>query len=237
MRVSSFGSPGEPAPSSLFEPMAEALAHHGLRKRVPLQLSAEERESLPHRLAKMGHACNEDGDHAMAHSFFESAYAVKHDVTHLISATNMRLRLGEITLAIRTYERLKPPDFHLSPAQREIVARKLAEATAAEASRARAPWKWRPLEDEVMQLLRPRRTGLDDAEAVCMARTMRRQGHVSNESSDVASAQLWFDCAYVVGRESCDLLSAANMRLKLDGTSGAAQVRPRARARACSPQQ
>ena len=49
-------------------------------------------------------AANADGDHVMAHSFFESAYNAKDDVASLISATNMRLKLGQMSLAAAVYE-------------------------------------------------------------------------------------------------------------------------------------
>ena len=55
-----------------------------------------------------------------------------------------------------------------------------------------------------------------------MLSLMRRCGHAANGAGDFAAAHVWFDCAFALSGSANDLLSAANMRVKLLPTSSVA---------------
>lgn len=199
-----------------------------LRTRSRPKLRAHDREALHRSLLSLGHEANAQGRHTLAYAFFESAYNAKDDLGGLISAINMRLKLGQFALAARLYARLlEEPTWLLSPSQRELVERKMDEAEALALRAQTSPSMMMPLEDEVSQLVGPfevssgRLAGADTEELVVL---LRRQGHATNAVDDVDAAQLWFDCAWALSRAASDLLSAANMRLKRDDTCAAAEA-------------
>ena len=242
-------------PSWCREADVVGLVAHVLRPRLlwqePSLRTADSALLVRHCLA-MGRDANAAGKHALAHAFFESAYNVRSsDVGSLLSAINMRLRLGQYTLAAALYARLIDEDRCKTDAHRELVRRKLAEAQDAALLRARATRPPLPMEDEVVQLVQPLEAHVEAPTeervstsasptapsppaagsptqppllAAALARLLRRLGHLSNERGDVDAAQNFFSSAFVVARHPADLLSAANMRLKLEDTSAAAEA-------------
>ena len=222
---------GGAEPSWTWGTIGEAMADHLLRPRRRMQLHPQEALTLHRQLLVLGRAANEVGHHLMAQAYFESAFNAKEDVAALVSAVNMRLKLGQLALAAAAYRKLllEPPRYELPSGVRETVVRKLAEAREGIARRARAPAPVRHLEDEVAQLLRhrgglaPTMAASADDEALFL-RLLRKQGHAANEANDAGAAQLWFDCAYAASRSPRDLLSAANMRTKLVPGSPAAEA-------------
>ena len=70
------------------------------------------------RLTAIGHTSNEAGNTLMAHTWFECAYAAKASSGDLLSATNMRLKLGQWALADELYKQIVRME--LSDAQREV---------------------------------------------------------------------------------------------------------------------
>lgn len=213
-------------PSWTWANVGSALCDHALRPRCRLPLTMQHETILHQWLLYLGRAANENSEHVMAHAYFESAYNCKDDISALLSATNMRLKLGQLSLVQAMYKRLlTEPQWLLKAQQREMITRKLAEATEAAAARSRATGRpLRLLEDEIAQLLRDRRSLVPQEEADLFVRLTRRQGHVANDAGDFEAARLWFDCAYGVSQSATDLLSAANMRTKLVEGSAAAEA-------------
>ena len=76
------------------------------------------RDWMHRRIAKIGHAFNEAGDTLMAHTWFECAYASKAGSADLLSAVNMRLKLGQWAMAEQLYKHIVKMD--LSESQREV---------------------------------------------------------------------------------------------------------------------
>ena len=89
------------------------------------------------KLAQLGHAFNEVGNTLMAHTWFECAYAARASSADLISAANMRLKLGQWALVEQLY--LQIVRMVLTDAQREIVERKLNDVAALKAGSAPMP--------------------------------------------------------------------------------------------------
>ena len=116
---------------------------------------------LHKQLVALGHAANARSCHFMAHSWFECAYNVKDNASELLSSINMRLRLGQVTLASKLYEHVLQ-QVRLTDAQREVATRKLGEAKAAVASRAAAPQQ--AMQDEMAQLLAGDGSSIDASE-------------------------------------------------------------------------
>jgi len=177
---------------------------------------------LHKHLVALGHAANARSCHFMAHSWFECAYGLKDSTPELISSINMRLRLGQATLAKQLYERVLQQRevaliYMLTDAQREVATRKLLESKAAIAARAAgASSSLRDeMQDEMQQLLAPDGISLEPADIARAVPLMRKQGHRANSLGDCEAAQLWFDCAFALSQQTVDLLSAANMRQKL----------------------
>lgn len=61
-------------------------------------------------------------------------------------------------------------------------------------------------------------------EATKFTALLRRLGHAFNQAGDFEAAAFSFECAYQVSRAAPDLLSAANMLLKVDGASTLAEA-------------
>ena len=126
-------------PSWFFDEIDDNLVESCLRPRRREPLDSDTREWLHKQLVACGHEANGRGHHCMAHAWFECAYQTKEDLSAFISSVNMRMRLGQWTLAGRVYERLLQGK--LTDAQRGVVERKLKEATHAKTSRAHSPTK------------------------------------------------------------------------------------------------
>ena len=179
-------------------------------------------------LQTFGKHANAVGHHYMALVLFECAHAVREDVNSVIAANNMRIHLHEYDLAAAIYARLlAEPSWDLSETQHEMVERKQAEVAALLQNREASPLShYVCCEDEVQQLLRdpPERTAMPDEEGDMLVRLIRRHGHAANEAGEIASARLFFDCAFAFSRAPADLLSAANMRAKNVEGSAAAEA-------------
>lgn len=213
-------------PSYSWDSADDELCNNVLRPRQRLTLRPHDCEALFRRLFALGRAANANADHLLAHAFFESAYSTKEDVAALLSATNMRFKLGQFTLVTTIYKRLlSQQSWLLTAEQRKLVGRKLDEASAAMANRAHAPSRVEPLQDELSQLLRDRYRGLvADDEVDQLVRLLRKQGHAANQAEDFGAARLWFDCCFALSRAPADLLSSANMRSKLADGYATAEV-------------
>ena len=216
-------------PSWHFHAVPAEQVEHCLRPRQRGGLDQPAAAWLHKHLVTLGHEANDRSAHFLAHSWFECAFQVKDSPVDLLGSINMRLRLGQATLAKALYERVLER-VTLTDAQRELATRKLAEATAAGAARtaaletgdhrhARAFFR-----DELEQLLERFPSSLPDEELEKVLPLMRLQGHRANHESDCEAAQHWFDCAHSLSQQPADLLSAANMRLKLEAGSPLAEV-------------
>jgi hypothetical protein len=85
-------------PSEMVERCLRARSRGGIDEAAALWLHKH--------LVALGHAANAHSCHFMAHSWFECAYGLKDGAPELISSINMRLRLGQATLAKQLYERM-----------------------------------------------------------------------------------------------------------------------------------
>ena len=264
------GNPPSPSPTTTHEPSwmwkaaGDSLVDHVLRPRVrlgPPTIQKSEAELIYRQCVVLGHAANAHERYLLAQSCFESAYQAKEDPAAFISAINMRLKMGQCTLACSVYQRLlvdaRAP---LTTQQAQLVGRKLREAAEAIRARAsasprspsgsaaplttplrdeitgddksaaaRSPTSVRitPLRDEVSALVAPLPQGactLTSGETSELLRLLRRQGHGANEQGDAEAALHAFEVAFAVSRSPSDLLSAANMRVKLVDTSTAAEA-------------
>jgi hypothetical protein len=215
-------------PSWYYEELGMELVSQCLRPRDRNHnLASSKVDWLHRRLLACGHDANGRSHHFMAHSWFEVAYALKEGMPELISSINMRLKLGQCTLAKHLYERVLL--MQLTDAQIEVAARKLGEARTAIAERAKSPprpGEFASMQDEVTQILAlpPSEKTVSLPEKAKMLPMMRAEGHRANKGGDFEAAQLWFDCAHSLSQHPSDLLSAANMRLKLVPTSPAAEA-------------
>ena len=141
---------------------------------------------------------------------------------------------------------------NLSGPQRELVLRKLTEANEAIEARARAAQSIQDptagaddaarilvarrrlasdpsrLEDEVTQLVAPLPRGelreKDQRELETLVQLLRDLGQHANRSGDCDAAVHFFDACFAVSRQPADLLSAANMRVRLEPMSNAAEA-------------
>ena len=216
-------------PSWFHEDISPELVQQCLRPRHrtwTASMDPEVRDFMHKRLMAYGHDANGRGFHFMAHSWFETAYLAKDDLNAFISSINMRLRLGQAALASRLYDQLLRGE--LTDAQREVVDRKLKEVTHAKTARQHAPRLPAIVQDEVAQLLTP--VGDEPAlptaseDRAHVVRLLRQCGHATNAAGDVESAYMAFDCAYALSHAAADLLSAANMRVKLNAASPVAEA-------------
>ncbi len=167
----------------MYSALGSELVSHVFRPRRRPRLPQFERTLLFDSLVRLGHEANEGGAHYLALAFFESAYNLSAASSAFISATNMRLRLGQFALAMAIYDRLLQLPVaegetdavgreegalerqcsdggdgpsRLSAAQRDHVSRKRAEAASEASKRARGGPRLaaaRDLQDELGQLL------------------------------------------------------------------------------------
>jgi hypothetical protein len=93
-------------PSWFYQEVPSEMVDRCLRVRSRGGLDEAATLWLHKHLVALGHAANAHSCHFMAHSWFECAYALKDGASELISSINMRLRLGQATLAKQLYERL-----------------------------------------------------------------------------------------------------------------------------------
>ena len=204
----------------------------------PPRLRAAERDLVYQWCNDLGRLANIEERHWLAHAFFESAYNTKEDVAMLISSVNMRLNAGQCSVAATIYSELlqgRTGVSSLTDAHRELISRKLAEARARceertravqSASRAGVHLGLGQFQDEVGQLVSPlprlSARGLSDRDT--FVRLMRRCAHAAYEEGDLDAALQYFDSCFAVSRDPVDLLSGANLRVKLDPTSYAAEA-------------
>mmetsp|Transcript_34091 Transcript_34091/g.67884 ORF Transcript_34091/g.67884 Transcript_34091/m.67884 type:complete len:306 (-) Transcript_34091:650-1567(-) len=205
------------------EPAAE-LIEQCLRPGHCSMPEGEARDWLHRRLVHLGHAANDRDETLMAHTWFECAYATKASVVELISSANMRLKLGQWTLVEQLYKQIV--QMELSEAQREVAERKLAEVTARSARGDDRPIV-KPEEEFSSLLAAPSIvtetiSGPEDRER--MTSLLRSCGFAANKKGDFEAAQLWFECCFAFSSSLSDMLSAANMRVKLDQRSPVAAL-------------
>ena len=153
--------------------------------------------------------------------------SAKQDVACAMAAANMRLKLGQLTLADGAYEQLQRTRLaELTQEQRQMLQRKRSEAAAemAQSASTLAKRLYSVGENEVEQLLRDRRSELPVGEGEALVRLLRRHGHAANEAGEWVAARRWFDCAFALSHATSDLLSAANMRAKSEEGSAAAEA-------------
>ena len=93
-------------PSWFYQEVPSEMVDRCLRVRSRGGLDEAATLWLHKHLVALGHAANAHSCHFMAHSWFECAYALKDGASELISSINMRLRLGQATLAKQLYERV-----------------------------------------------------------------------------------------------------------------------------------
>ena len=181
-----------------------------------------DREWMGGILHRLGHAANDRGETLMAHSWFQCAYAAKGTTIELLSSTNMRLKLGQWDLCEKLYSHVKT--LELTDAESEVAERKHKEVNAllggGGSSRARPPRIGAAEESDALLAAPAAHKGaLSSDDTTRMLSLMRRCGHAANGAGDFAAAHVWFDCAFALSGSANDLLSAANMRVKLLPTS------------------
>ena len=135
-----------------------------------MTLKNAERALLHRTLLSLGHESNTAGHHFVALACFEAAYQIKDDMAALLSAVNMRLKLGQIDVVIAVYSRLLAgsedgtdslalrPCQQLTAPQQDHIRRKYSEACEARQVHLQAPHRFKPFEDEIAQLLHHRRS-------------------------------------------------------------------------------
>mmetsp|Transcript_2852 Transcript_2852/g.8286 ORF Transcript_2852/g.8286 Transcript_2852/m.8286 type:complete len:235 (+) Transcript_2852:7-711(+) len=154
------------------EDIDPACLTHALRKRPWFQ-GDRQREWVHKRVVALGHEANARGHHFIAHSCFECAFCAKGSTADLISSINMRLKLGQPTLAGLLYRRVL--HFTLTRAQRELVERKLTEASAM--CKKREEVGCSVMEDEFGQLTSPPKFSFGYVERQQLIRFIRQEGH------------------------------------------------------------
>jgi len=195
-----------------FDEVDPATVEHALRERICVS-DDEQQDWLHRRLVGLGHDANARGHHFMAHSWFECAFCVKGSTADLLSSVNMRLKLAQPTLVALLYGRAL--QMELTEAQREMIRRKLKEAQDAAAQRQQDGGGGLSLEDEFGQLTSAPASQLGHHDTQRMLRLLRHEGHACNRAHDYDQACHWFDGAFALSRAGIDLLSAANMRVKI----------------------
>ena len=179
---------------------------------------------LHSQLMALGKAANARSRHFAALAWFECAYELQAGAESLISAVNMRLRLGQARLAQCLYAHALR-ELSLTTAQQELVTRKLAEAEAALLVATAPPPAATAAAAEVAELLDEEAAEAPAAKDMGeMVPLLRAQGLRANKLGDAAAARAWFDAAFLLSRLPSDLLSAANMRHKLEAASPAAEA-------------
>jgi hypothetical protein len=89
---------------------------------------AEARDKLAVQLINKGKEANSAGEFAAACACFESAYALARREGMLVSAANMRLKLGDAYTAAAMYRQLLSDPGLLDAKERDMATRKLKEA-------------------------------------------------------------------------------------------------------------
>ena len=162
-------------PSWFYQELPAEMIEQCLRPRSRGGIDDAAAGWLHKHLVALGHAANGRAAHFMAHSWFECAYDLKDGAAELLSSINMRLRLGQATLAKHLYARVLA-SHTLTEAQREVAARKLAEAEAAVAARGAGLVAAAAMQDEMAQMLQPDGKALAEADLLRMVPLMRMQG-------------------------------------------------------------
>ena len=190
------------------------------------ELPTFEGEWLVSRLQRLGLRACERRHYLAALSCFECAFGVAGGTAYLLSATNMRLNLGQWGLARELYKRVLAFTT-LSDAARSMASRKLAEVSA-RITEGAAPPQPTPHE-EASQLIASASSSdeggggggcsaaaaaLPPEERARVVRLLRHSGFSCNQQHDYVAAGHWFDVAATLTGSSADLLSAANMRQK-----------------------
>ena len=112
------------------------LVEQCIRPRHCSLAEGDAREWMHRRLSHLGHVFNERGATYMACVWFELSFAARPDaVAELISAINMRMKLGQWALVEALYRRIVRMD--LSKEERDAAYRKLGEATSLKSARGR----------------------------------------------------------------------------------------------------
>jgi len=201
------------------EPAAELIEQ--CLRRGTCAGTESEREWLAQKLTLLGHSANDAGQHLMAHSWFECAYAARGSMTELLSSANMRFKLGQWHLVKQLYAHVCTVE--LTEAQRAMAQRKSAEVNDLLTSGTTPP-RISPAEEHRQLLDAPRTVAslLPEADAMAVHKMLRASGHAANRARDFEAAQAWFDCAWALSAALADLLSSANMRLKLEPASAVA---------------
>ena len=177
----------------------------------------EVRDWLHRRLMQLGHAANTRDQVLMAHTYFECAYATKASTLELMSATNMRLKLGQWGVAQGIYGRIVCMD--LTEAERQVAERKLQQVAELRTSSPAGRRLGASAEAELLTILAGPALAsevLGSSDADRMLPLLRSCGFAANKAGDFEAAYLWFDCTYALSEATCDLLAAANMRVQLD---------------------
>ena len=154
---------------------------------------APERDFLHRRCVQIGHASNERKETLMAHSWFQCAYACKASMTELLSATNMRLNLGQWYLCRQLYAHII--GLELTPEQREITTRKQGEVSKYidAAAGVADPSTRLTAAEELKELLDAPRSNAgqtDRDEARKLLGLLRVCGHAANKAGDFEAAQV-----------------------------------------------
>ena len=156
---------------------------------------AEARDKMAVQLINKGKEANAAGEFATACACFESAYALAMRVGMLVSAANMRLKLGQWALVEQLY--LQIVRMVLTDAQREIVERKLNDVAALKAGSAPMPGASAPGPSVPQEELASLVAAADDAAARVPApdkerllQLLRACGFAANAAGDFAAAQV-----------------------------------------------
>ena len=189
-------------------------------------LASSKVDWLHRRLLACGHDANVRSHHFAGGLLVRGrGERFKEGMPELISSINMRLKLGQCTLAKHLYERV--PLMQLTDAQIEVAARKLGAARRSPSAPRRGwPGEFASMQDEVTQIFAlPPATMAEVSlpEKAKMLPMMRAEGHRANKGGDFEAARRWFDCAHSLSQHPSDLLSAANTT-KLVPTSRAAEA-------------
>ena len=177
----------------------------------------EVRDWLHRRLMQLGHAANMRDKVLTAQTYFECAYATKASTLELMSAANMRLKLGQWGVVQDIYRRVVRMD--LTNAERQMAERKLQQVAELRTSSPAGRRLGSSAEAELLAILAGPAIAsevLGPSDADRMLPLLRSCGFDANMAGDFEAAYLWFDCTYALSEATSDLLAAANMRVQLD---------------------
>jgi hypothetical protein len=141
-------------------------------------------------LHRLGHAANDRGHILLAHSWFQCAYAAKGSATELLSALNMRLKLGQWHLCERLYACVKARE--LTAEQMSMAERKHEEVGALLAARADRPERLDKLEelDELLAAPKSNAGCLTVDEMARLVGHLRVCGHAANRDGDCSASHV-----------------------------------------------